>query len=310
MSTKWKCVCGRESPLTERRCPNCQKPLVYGKYVTDEQEPKIPFRPIVDWEEIEDPEKAPRVTKKKTPKEPKQRKSEKKKREKSGGQAVLILLLLLIILLMGALIIFLLGRIGGPEPAPVQPPVQTTPVDTPADPTLPADTQPVPTDPPATDPPATQPPATDPPATQPVQSVNFLKATIHDEEIIFQLHSAEVASTEIHADYRAYNPRGELRYYLSFQFEKNLGVGTYNTTGSILYSKVNITFQDHAVSRSDYFDNYRRSGDRTEITGTFEIEKMSDDWMTYDGSFNAELVIYGKKDSIVIDDAVFNFTLQ
>jgi len=110
-------------------------------------------------------------------------------------------------------------------------------------------------------------------------------------------------------DYRAYNPRGELRYYLSFEFENNLGVGTYNTTGNILHSKVNIKFLDYAVSRNDYFDSYRKAGENSTITGTFVIERMSDDWMTYDGSFNVELVIYGTKESIVIDDAVFNFTL-
>lgn len=164
MSTRWKCVCGKESPLTAQRCPNCQKPLsMYGRYVSDEPEPEIPFRPFVDTEENENPKKATHVPQKKTPKEPKQRKPEKKKRKNSGGQTILILLLLLIILLMGALIVFLLGRIGGQKLDPALLPVQTTPVDTLPDPTVPADTQPVPTDSPATDPPAIQPPATDPP---------------------------------------------------------------------------------------------------------------------------------------------------
>lgn len=165
MSKRWKCDCGKESPLTQQRCPYCKRPLsVYGRYVSDEEEPEIPFRQFTGTSEPEEGHEPPQEPHGGAKKVPKQRKPKKKKenREHGGGHTILIILLLLIILLMGALIVFLLGRIGDQEPAPVQPPVQTTPVDAPADPTLPPDTQPV-----QIDPPATQPPATEPPATQP-----------------------------------------------------------------------------------------------------------------------------------------------
>lgn len=316
MSKRWKCVCGKESPLSEQRCPYCKRPLgMYGAFVTDEQEPEIPYRPYTGGGEQGGTGQPPEGPKKR------------------GGAAlvILIVLLILVILILGALVMILLGREAEQNPAPTQPPVmQTTPVDVPTDPTAPADTQPVQTDPPATNPPATQPPATEPPetqppvteppateppateppATEPIQVSNFLKATIYGEEIIFQLNSASVGSADVRASYRAYNPRGEARYYISLRFNKNYTVGTYNTTGSILYTEVDVSFMDYAVNRNEYYNSYRKHGDKTDVTGTFVIEKMSDDWMTYDGSFNVKLVLYGTKESIVIDDAVFNFTIQ
>lgn len=268
----WRCrVCGAKSPKSAKFCWQCSKDLVlYGEYVSSEPTPPPPPP---------------------SPEEQKKNPGEQKKNP---------VVVLLIILLMGALIVFLPGRNGGSAPAPVQPPVQTNPVDTPVD------TQPVQ----KTDPPAANLPAAELPATQPLPSGNSLKATIHGEEIILPLDCAYENDSRIYAEYRLYHPGDELRYYLCLDFEGNLGVGTYSTTGSILDSKANITFWDCAFGEDDYFYSCHKHGEDTDITGTFVIEKISDDRVTYDGSFNVELELYGKKDSIVIDDAVFNFTLQ
>ena len=97
-------------------------------------------------------------------------------------------------------------------------------------------------------------------------------------------------------------------YYIFLQFDKNFFPGTYNTNKSILYADVKITFSKYGSS--EYYTSYAGSNVKNYQVGTLTIEKISDDWMTYDGSFNVTLYLDDKDDTIVIDDAVFNFTLQ
>lgn len=135
---------------------------------------------------------------------------------------------------------------------------------------------------------------------------NTLTATINGESVVFYLVSAKLAGSEIAVNYYALNPRGEARYLMAFSFDKNLDEGTYNTTESILYSDVTITFAE--ANANEYYRSYRKHGNNA-ATGSFTIETMSDDWNTYTGSFAVDLVLYGKQDTIKIDDAEFDFTL-
>lgn len=168
-------------------------------------------------------------------------------------------------------------------------------------------TAPLATDPPATTPPTTAPPQTAPPATEPSLAPNTLKATIFGREEIFYLSRAYVNDYEVDTTYYAYNPRGEQLYYLSLSFDKNLFEGTYTTNSSILYSDVKVSFSK--AGSYSFYTSYPGLDMKEYNAGTFIIEKISEDWMTYEGSFNMELYL-NKTDSMVIDDAVFNFTLE
>lgn len=315
----WRCTqCGKESPSNTKYCPRCNALLaIHGKAIPDDPEPDIPRKPIADDDAQEQQKKTEAQTKE--PKQKERKRREPKKRNRAG-LIILIVLLMLVILALGALVLILLGREATEEPTLDQPPAaQTTPADTEPAPTTdaqtdppdtdPPETEPPETEPPETEPPVTEPPETEPPETEPALAPNTLSATIYGEEITFLLNNTTITSSEISVSYKAYNPRGEERYYISLEFDKNYVVGTYHTTGDILTSKVTITFAK-ANTNSDFYRSYRKYGDNSEITGTFIIEKMSDDWMSYDGSFSVELVLYGTNDSIVIDDAVFHFTLE
>ena len=133
MSKRWKCICGKESPLSEQRCPNCSRPLsMYGRYVTDECEPDIPYKP--DDRDSENPPvrttEPAKKQKRVREKSPKHREVKEKKRN-GAGKTILIVFLLLIILLLGAIVVLLLlGKESNLDPVTTQPPVtQTTPVD-------------------------------------------------------------------------------------------------------------------------------------------------------------------------------------
>lgn len=332
MSKRRKCVCGKESPLSEQRCPYCKRPLsMYGKYVTDEYEPDIPYKPYDDEDSKKPPvdAKESSVKQKKTKEKAPKRREGKEKKQGGAGKTVLVIFLLLIILLLGAnVVLLLLDKEPESGSVTIQPPVvQTTPVDTAPDTTAPADTQPVQTDPPATNPPATQPPATEPPATQPPATEppateppateppatqpqfepNTLTATIFGREEIFYLKSTYVGELELSALYYAYNPRGEKMYCIKLAFDKNLLEGTYTTDKNVLHADVKITF--NKVGSREYYVTYPGSDAKKYNAGTFIIEQISEDWMTYDGSFDVELYL-GNKDSFVIHDAVFNFTIN
>lgn len=307
----WKCTdCGKESPSNVKYCPRCNALLaIHGQAIPDDPEPDIPKKPFVKDEPVDHQKKPDKPPKQK---EHKQREPKERKRH-HVGLVILIVLLILVILILGALVLILLGRESAGDPTPTQPPVvQTTPVDMLPDPTATSETQPamtapLATDPPATNPPTTAPPQTAPPATEPSLAPNTLKATIFGREEIFYLSRAYVNDYEVDATYYAYNPRGEQLYYLSLSFDKNLFEGTYTTNSSILYSDVKVSFSK--AGSYSFYTSYPGLDMKDYNAGTFIIEKISEDWMTYEGSFNMELYL-NKTDSMVIDDAVFNFTLE
>lgn len=308
----WKCTdCGKESPSSVKHCPRCNALLaIHGVAIPDDPEPDMPRKPfVVDWEAEQS-----RYTDKQ------QRKKERKTKEKDrnhAGLVILIVLLILVILALGAAVLVLLDSETANDPtqtsivqttstitAPSSPPtggtqpVQTAPVADPADTT----------EPPAADQTeTTAPPVTDPVITDPALAPNTLEATIFGRKEIFYLSKAYVGDYEVDATYYAYNPRGEERYYLSLSFDKNLFEGTYQTNPSILYTVVKVSFSK--MGDYDFYTSYPGLDTKDYQIGTFVIEKISDDWMTYDGSFQMTLYL-DNGDTIVIDDAVFNFTLD
>lgn len=144
-------------------------------------------------------------------------------------------------------------------------------------------------------------------STEPTDGSDILTATIEGEKQTFKLAYAYILGSDIHVTYESYNPRGELRYTIMFQFDQNLDEGTYYSRESSLKSDVVIRLYK-GNSATDYISYRMKGGNDT--TGTFVIETMSDDWTTYSGSFNAKLAILRKGTSITIEDAQFNFTLR
>lgn len=313
----WQCGnCGKTAASGMTHCPRCNALLtIHGIPISDDPDPVLPRKPVFTDDPTEQPTPVERVKK-----EPKQK--------KEGGKKwpLLLLLLLLLLAMLAAALFFFTGEADAPPPTepsgPQRPPVATSPTDdtqptvpttvppTTVPPTVPPTTVPPttvpPTVPPTTEPP-TVPPTTVPPTTDDTLEPNTLRCTIEGRETVFYVSRATVSTLDIKVTFYAYNPRGEQLYYLSLDFDKNLFEGSYQTKSSILYTDVKVYFKK--IGSDDVYDTYPGIDARNYQPGTLVIEKISDDWMTYDGSFVMTLYSDNNK-SFVIDDAVFNFTIQ
>lgn len=138
-----------------------------------------------------------------------------------------------------------------------------------------------------------------------------LVATINGEELVFQLNRTIIENNNpmITAVYYTYNPRGEARYVITLYFNKQFTEGTYE------FGATNTSTDVRAVlwraADNVYFTSYLKRPDRTKSAGTFTIEEMSSDWMTYTGSFDVTVTDYENKcGSVELTGVQFNFTLQ
>lgn len=136
---------------------------------------------------------------------------------------------------------------------------------------------------------------------------NTLRVTIDDEEQVFYLERASVSVTDIYVYYTALNPRGEERYKIEFNFDKNLTAGTYSIMDRDAASDAAVDFKE--AGSYTWYRSQRTGGRGKNATGSFTINSVNDDWTTYEGSFTVTLAPYHGSDSITIEDAEFNFTI-
>ena len=146
-----------------------------------------------------------------------------------------------------------------------------------------------------------------------MQNQNMIIATVDGKEETFYLDEAYISNNTITAKYTAFNPRGEERYRMYLKLDSNISEGTYDT-GSVIYSPASVTFYikekySYSVAySSNSFDNYE-ANPKYEKTGTFTIENISDDWYTYDGTFDVTVTKMKQSESIKIKNATFNLTI-
>lgn len=141
---------------------------------------------------------------------------------------------------------------------------------------------------------------------------NIATATINGEEVIFYLKETYIAdkTNDVYVIYLAVNPRGEQLYHLTFWFDANLTEGSYDMTKNFTGSVANVKlYAGKYAAEKMYasYGNYRTKEDT--VVGNFTIDKMSSDWLTYDGHFSSEVFTENNSSSFTLSDFSFNFTL-
>jgi len=136
---------------------------------------------------------------------------------------------------------------------------------------------------------------------------NTLRVNIDGEDQVFYLERAVVSVINIYVYYTALNPRGEERYTIEFNFDKNLTEGTYSIMDRDSASDAAVTF--NKAGSYTFYRSQRSRGKGKTTTGSFTIDSVNDDWTTYEGSFSVTLVPSDNSDSVTIEDAEFNFTI-
>ena len=143
---------------------------------------------------------------------------------------------------------------------------------------------------------------------------NMLKVTIDGAEHTFYLDTAAVKTDYkenfqyVSAYYKSFNPRGEVRYELYFAWDSNLEVGAHDVIADGYALDMGISLRETNTGR-EYHSSRKYTG-KDAVVGTVEITHMSENWDTYEGTFQVELYEdISKKTPVKLENGIFHFTL-
>lgn len=140
------------------------------------------------------------------------------------------------------------------------------------------------------------------------QEDGTITVSVDGEDWVFYLESAKLMKQldEMWITYYAFNPRGETYYKLFLRFSDDIKPGEYKAGSADLSISLNT---DDLVGKNGGIQNVNAqymTGGKTD--GTLTLEERSSDWLTYQGSFDTD-VVNGKEEKIHIRCDSFEFTL-